>query len=162
MGVAVLQIEHVAGLLSGPSVLEHCSLVGLPLGHGELEGELRVLIARQVIGHVNLLRHLEARLAFVRHAHAGGAREQGIQVHAAQIGAGALRISVTRHVVLRDAHTYPARLGLQAVGFARLGGPILVDTSVGAVLEVHRVFITGGRHIGPLQITRSVERAGLP
>ena len=162
MGVAVLQIEHVAGLLSGPSVLEHCSLVGLPLGHGELEGELRVLIARQVIGHVNLLRHLEARLAFVRHAHAGGTREQGIQVHVAQIGAGALRISVTRHVVLRDAHTYPARLGLQAVGFARLGGPILVDTSVGAVLEVHRVFITGGRHIGPLQITRSVERAGLP
>ena len=161
MGVAVLQIEHVAGLLSGPSVLEHCSLVGPPLGHGELEGELRVLIARQASGHVNLLRHLEARLAFVRHAHAGGAREQGIQVHVAQIGAGALRISDTR-LILRDAHTYPARLGLQAVGFARLGGPILVDTSVGAVLEVHRVFITGGRHIGPLQITRSVERAGLP
>ena len=152
MGVAVLQIEHVAGLLSGPSVLEHCGLVRLPLGHGELEGELRVLIARQASGHVNLLRHLEARLAFVRHAHAGGARKQGVQIHVAQIGAGALRISDTR-LILRDAHTYPARLGLQAVGFALLGGPILVDTSVGAVLEVHRVAGTGGIDIAPRKIT---------
>ena len=156
MGVAVLQIEHVAGLLSGPSVLEHCSLVGLPLGHGELEGELRVLIARQAIGQGNLLRHLEARLAFVRHAHAGGTCEQGVQIHVVQIGAGALRISVTRHV-LRDAHTYPARLGLQAIRFAFLGGPILVDTSVGAVLEVHLILAALGV-IVPGKVVVAVER----
>ena len=104
MGVAVLQIEHVAGLLSGPSVLEHCSLVGLPLGHGELEGEPRVRFSRQARWHHDLLRHLEARLALVSHAHAGGAREQRVQILAVQVGAGALRISVTKHV-LRDAHT---------------------------------------------------------
>ena len=152
--IAVRQVEHVADppLARSPRLLEHCGLVRLPLGHGELEGELRVLIARQASEHVNLLRHLEARLAFVRHAHAGGAREQGIQVHVAQIGAGALRISDTR-LILRDAHTYPARLGLQAVGFARLGGPILVDTFVGAVLEVHRVAGTGGIDIAPRKIT---------
>ena len=157
MGVAVLQIEHVAGLLSGPSVLEHCSLVGLPLGHGELEGELRVLIARQVIGHVNLLRHLEARLAFVRHAHAGGAREQGVQIHVAQFGAGALRRDSLGLLVLRDAHTYPARLGLQAVGFALFGGPILVDTSIGAVLEMYLILAALGV-IVPGKVAVAVER----
>ncbi len=156
MGVAVLQIEHVAGLLSGPSVLEHCSLVGLPLGHGELEGEPRVLIARQATGHVNLLRHLEARLAFVRHAHAGGAGEQGVQIHVAQVGAGALRISDTR-LILRDAHTYPARLGLQAVGFALFGGPILVDTSIGAVLEMYLILAALGV-IVPGKVAVAVER----
>ena len=156
MGVAVLQIEHVAGLLSGPSVLEHCGLVRLPLGHGELEGELRVLIARQASGHVNLLRHLEARLAFVRHAHAGGARKQGVQIHVAQVGAGALRISVTRHV-LRDAHTYPARLGLQAVRFVLLGGPILVDTSFGAVLKMYLILAALGV-IVPGKVAVAVER----
>ena len=152
--IAVRQVEHVADppLVRSPRLLEHRGLVRLPRGHGEIEGEPRVLIARQAIGHVNLLRHLEARLAFVRHAHAGGAREQGIQVHVAQIGAGALRISDTRFI-LRDAHTYPARLGLQAVGFARLGGPILVDTSVGVVLEVYRVAGTGGIDIAPRKIT---------
>ena len=163
--IAVRQVEHVADppLARSPRLLEHRGLVRLPRGHGEIEGEPRVLIARQAIGHVNLLRHLEARLAFVRHAHAGGAREQGIQVHVVQIGAGALRISVTRHV-LGDTHTYPARLGLQAVGFALLGGPILVDTSVGAVLEVHCVVCTHGFDIGPRQVAFNIGLAirGLP
>ena len=158
MGVAVLQIEHVAGLLSGPSVLEHCGLVRLPLGHGELEGELRVLIARQASGHVNLLRHLEARLAFVRHAHAGGAREQGVQVHVAQIGTGTFRRGPLGPLVLHDTHTYPARLGLQAIRFTLLGGPILVDTSVGAVLEVHLILAALGV-IVPGKVVVAVELA---
>ena len=157
---AVLEVEHFADLLlaCGPRVLKHRGLVRLPRrrGHGELEGELRVLIARQAIGQGNLLRHLEARLAFVRHAHAGGTCEQGVQIHVVQIGTGALRISVTRHV-LRDAHTYPARLGLQAIRFAFLGGPILVDTSVGAVLEVHLILAALGV-IVPGKVVVAVER----
>ena len=158
MGVAVLQIEHVAGLLSGPSVLEHCSLVGLPIRHGELEGELCVLIARQAIGHDNLLRHLKARLAFVRHAHAGGAREQGVQVHVAQIGTGTFRRGPLGPLVLHDTHTYPARLGLQAIRFTLLGGPILVGTSVGAVLEVHLILAALGV-IVPGKVVVAVELA---
>ena len=157
---AVLEVEHFADLLlaCGPRVLKHCGLVRLPRrrGHGELEGELRVLIARQAIGHLDLLRHLEARLAFVRHAHAGGTCEQGVQIHVVQIGTGALRISVTRHV-LRDVHTYPARLGLQAIRFAFLGGPILVDTSAGAVLEVHVILAALGV-IVPGKVVVAVER----
>ena len=156
----VRQVEHIADLLlaCGPSVLEHCSLVGLPIRHGELEGELRVLIARQAIGHDNLLRHLKARLAFVRHAHAGGAREQGVQVHVAQIGTGTFRRGPLGPLVLHDTHTYPARLGLQAIRFTLLGGPILVDTSVGAVLEVHLILAALGV-IVPGKVVVAVELA---
>ena len=163
---SVRQVEHIADLLliGRARLLEDCSLIRLPLGHGELEGELRILIARQSIGHVNLLRHLEARLAFVRHAHAGGAREQGVQVHGAQVGAGALRRDSLGLLVLGDTHTYPARLGLQAVGFALLGGPILVHASVSAVLEVHCVVCTHGFDIGPRQVAFNIGLAirGLP
>ena len=164
---SVRQVEHIADLLliGRARLLEDCSLIRLPLGHGELEGELRILIARQSIGHVNLLRHLEARLALVSHAHAGGARKQGIQVvHVAQISTGTFRLGPLGLLVLGDTHTYPARLGLQAVGFALLGGPILVDTSVGTVLEVHRVAGTGGIDIAPRQITVSIGHTirGLP
>ena len=156
----VRQVEHIADLplACGPSVLEHCSLVGLPIRHGELEGELRVLIARQAIGHDNLLRHLKARLAFVRHAHAGGAREQGVQVHVAQIGTGTFRRGPLGPLVLHDTHTYPARLGLQAIRFTLLGGPILVDTSVGAVLEVHLILAALGV-IVPGKVVVAVELA---
>ena len=105
---AVLEVEHIADLLlaCGPRVLKHRGLVRLPRrrGHGELEGEPRVRFSRQARWHHDLLRHLEARLALVSHAHAGGAREQRVQILAVQVGAGALRISVTKHV-LRDAHT---------------------------------------------------------
>ena len=157
--IAVRQVEHVADppLARSPRLLEHCGLVRLPHGHGELEGEPRVLIARQTIGHDNLLRHLEARLAFVRHAHAGGARKQGVQIHVAQFGAGALRRDSLGLLVLRDAHTYPARLGLQAVGFALFGGPILVDTSIGAVLEMYLILAALGV-IVPGKVAVAVER----
>ena len=103
---AVRQVEHIADLLliGRARLLEDCSLIRLPIRHGELEGEPRIRFARQPLRHHDTLGHLEACLALVRHAHAGGAREQGVQVHATQIGAGALRISVTKHV-LRDAHT---------------------------------------------------------
>ena len=164
---AVLEVEYFADLLlaCGPRVLKHRGLVRLPRrrGHGELEGEPRVRFSRQARWHHDLLRHLEARLALVRYAHTGGARKQGIQVHVVQIGAGALRISVTRHV-LGDTHTYPARLGLQAVGFALLGGPILVHASVSAVLEVHCVVCTHGFDIGPRQVAFNIGLAirGLP
>ena len=164
---AVLEVEYFADLLlaCGPRVLKHRGLVRLPRrrGHGELEGEPRVRFSRQARWHHDLLRHLEARLALVRYAHTGGARKQGIQVHVVQIGAGALRISVTRHV-LGDTHTYPARLGLQAVGFALLGGPILVHASVSAVLEVHCVVCTHGFDIGPRQVVVNIGLAirGLP
>ena len=164
--IAICQVEHVADLLliDGTRLLEHRSLVRLPLWHGELKGKSRVLIARQAIGHHDLLRHLEARLAFVRHAHAGGAREQGVQVHGAQVGAGALRRDSLGLLVLGDTHTYPARLGLQAVGFALLGGPILVHASVSAVLEVHCVVCTHGFDIGPRQVAFNIGLAirGLP
>ena len=144
----VRQVEHIADplLACGPRVLKHRGLVRLPRrrGHSELEGELRALIARQAIGHGNLLRHFEACLALVRHAHTGGTREQGIQVHVAQIGTGTFRRGSLGLLVLGDAHTYPARLGLQAIRLALLGGPILVDTSVGAVLEVHLILAALG------------------
>ena len=157
---AVLEVEHFADLLlaCGPRVLKHRGLVRLPRrrGHGELEGEPRVRFSRQARWHHDLLHHLEARLAFVRHAHAGGARKQGVQIHVAQVGAGALRISVTRHV-LRDAHTYPARLGLQAVRFVLLGGPILVDTSIGAVLKMYLILAALGV-IVPGKVAVAVER----
>ncbi len=111
-----------------------------------------------------MLGHFEACLALVSHAHTGGTREQGIQVHVAQIGTGTFRRGPLGLLVLDDTHTYPARLGLQAVGFVLHGGPILVDTSVGAVLEAHRVAGTGGIDIAPRQIIVSIGHAirGLP
>ena len=165
---AVRQVEHIADLLlaCGPRVLKHCGLVRLPRrrGHGELEGELRVLIARQSLRHHDMLGHFEARLALVSHAHTGGTREQGIQVHVAQIGTGTFRRGPLGPLVLGDTHTYPARLGLQAVGFALLGGPILVHASVSAVLEAHCVVCTHGFDIGPRQVAVIIGLAirGLP